>query len=138
MTLEKYFSSHQGNGILSTADASGVVNSAIYARPKIQDDKSLILIMRERLTYGNICVNPHAVYLFMENGPGYNGVRLYLRKIAEINDPELAQEMTRCTLTKEEDLSKGPKHLIRFHIEKCLNLVGSQPRVFDQYQPQSN
>lgn len=135
MTLQEYFSSHQGCGILSTADSSGAVNSAIYARPKILDDGTLVLIMRERLTYENICVNPHAAYLFMENGPGYNGVRLYLKKIGEINDPKLAQEMTRCTLTKEEDLSKGPKHLLRFKVEKCLNLIGSQPRTFDPQQP---
>ena len=131
MTLADYFSSAQGTGILSTADQQGKITSAVYARPTVLADGTLVFLMRERLTYQNICTNPHATYLFIEKTMGYQGVRLYLHKIDEINDPQLARQMTRTSLTPEQDREKGPKHLVRFRIEKSLELIGAQARRFD-------
>jgi hypothetical protein len=130
MTLNDYFSTSQGVGILSTADAQGNVTSAIYARPTVLADGTLIFLMRERLSYNNICANPHAAYMFIESGAGYQGTRLYLQKIDEINDPNLAQQMTRKSLTPGQDQEKGPKHLVRFRVEKSLALIGAQERRF--------
>ncbi|MBW6508331.1 MAG: pyridoxamine 5'-phosphate oxidase family protein [Desulfuromonadales bacterium] len=130
MTLNDYFTSTQGIGILSTADRQGNVTSAIYARPTVMVDGSVVFLMRERLTYQNICANPHATYLFIESGGGYQGTRLYLHKVAEIDDPQLARQMTRTSLTPEQDQEKGPKHLIRFNVDKSLALIGAQERRF--------
>ncbi len=130
MTLNDYFSTTQGTGILSTADNQGNVTSAIYARPTVLADGTLIFLMRERLTYNNICSNPHATYMFIESGGGYQGTRLYLQKIDEIDDPQLAQQLTRRCLTPGEDLEKGPKHLVHFSVEKSLALIGAQERQF--------
>lgn len=130
MTLSDYFSTTQGTGILSTADKQGNVTSAIYARPTILTDGTLVFLMRERLSYNNIRSNPHAIYMFIESGPGYQGTRLYLQKMDEIDDPHLAQQMTRKSLTPEQDQEKGPKHLIRFSLEKSLALIGAQESQF--------
>lgn len=130
MTLNDYFTSTQGIGILSTADRQGNVTSAIYARPTVMVDGTVVFLMRERLTYQNICANPHATYLFIESGGGYQGTRLYLHKVAEIDDPQLARQMTRTSLTPEQDQEKGPKHLIRFNVDKSLALIGAQERRF--------
>lgn len=130
MTLNDYFANTQGIGILSTADRQGNVTSAIYARPTVMTDGTLVLLMRERLSYKNICANPHATYMFIESGGGYQGTRLYLHKVAEFDDPQLAQQMTRKSLTSEQDQEKGPKHLIRFSVEKSLALIGAQERQF--------
>ncbi len=130
MTLNEYFSTSQGIGILSTADNQGNVTSAIYARPKVLADGTMVFLMRERLSYKNICANPHASYMFIESGAGYQGVRLYLQKIDEINDPQWAQQMTRNSLTPEQDQEKGPKHLVRFRVDKSLALIGGQERRF--------
>ncbi|MBD1400256.1 pyridoxamine 5'-phosphate oxidase family protein [Pelovirga terrestris] len=130
MTLNEYFSTSQGIGILSTADNLGNVTSAIYARPRVLADGTLVCLMRERLSYQNICTNPHATYMFIESAAGYQGVRLYLHKIDEMNDPQMAQQMTRKSLTARQDQEKGPKHLVRFRVEKSLALIGAQERRF--------
>ncbi|KIH77437.1 Pyridoxamine 5'-phosphate oxidase [Geoalkalibacter ferrihydriticus] len=124
MDLSRYFSDASGTGVLSTADDQGRVDAAIYARPHVMPDGTLAFVMRERLTYSNIKVNPHAAYLFIEAGGGYRGVRLFLKKVREDQDPELLAQMTRPSLSVEEDKDKGPKHLVYFSLEKSLPLVG--------------
>ena len=81
MTIKDYFNSTKGKGILSTADSSGNVNSAVYGRPHFMEDGTLAFIMRDRLTHHNLTSNPSAVYLFIEEVNGYKGKRLYLTKL---------------------------------------------------------
>ncbi|WP_321389718.1 pyridoxamine 5'-phosphate oxidase family protein [uncultured Desulfuromusa sp.] len=127
MDLKNYFNTQNGTGILSTADSSGRVDAAIYARPHVLDDGTLAMIMRERLSHKNLLENPYAVYLFMEQSHGYQGVRLFLKKVREDDDPELISKMVRRCLSPEDDLAKGPKFIVYFEIEKALKLVGSDP-----------
>jgi len=125
MTLNKYFESASGTGVLSTADGGGKVDAAIYSTPHVMDDGTVAFIMRERMTHENLQSNPFAIYLFMEDGPGYKGLRLYLKKTREDADPELIKSMTRRRLKPELDAQKGPKHLVYFTVEKILPLIGS-------------
>ncbi len=131
MNLKGYFESKKGVGVMSTSDNQGRVDSAIYARPHVMDDGSLAFIMRERLTHKNIGENPFAVYLFIENASGYQGVRLYLKKVREDTEEELIKAMTRRCLTPEEDAAKGPKYLVYFTIEKVLKLIGADSPDLD-------
>ncbi|MDT8419521.1 MAG: pyridoxamine 5'-phosphate oxidase family protein [Desulfuromonadales bacterium] len=124
MDLNKYFTANRGIGILSTADGVGKVDAAIYARPHVLEDGTVAMIMRDRLTRKNLQENPHAAYLFIEQAAGYQGVRLFLKKIREDDDAELIQGMTRRTLTAEEDRAKGPKFIVYFAVEKILPLIG--------------
>lgn len=126
MDLKQYFTTQNGTGILSTADSSGRVDAAIYARPHVMDDGILAMIMRDHLTHKNLLENPYAVYLFIDQGPGYRGVRLFLKKIRENDDPELIQQMTRRCLSPEDDLAKGVKFIVYFEVEKALKLIGSE------------
>lgn len=126
MNLDRYFSEHRGVGVLSTADDGGRVDAAIYARPHVMEDGTLALIMRDRLTHRNLQQNPYAVYLFMEAADGYRGVRVFLKKLREDQEPELLAQLTRRSLTPEEDASKGPKYLVYFTVEKVLQLVGGE------------
>lgn len=124
MNLKEYFAGKRGIGVISTADAEGRVDSAIYSRPQLMEDGSLAMIMRERLTHKNLQENPHAAYLFIEEGDGYQGVRLFLKKIREDDNPQLIQQLTRRSLTPEEDRAKGPKFIVYFEVEKTLSLIG--------------
>ena len=124
MHLKEYLGLSEGVGVLSTADSDGRVDAAIYAKPHVMDDGTVAFIMRDRLTHQNLTGNPYAVYLFVEQARGYQGVRLYLKKIREDTDAQLIQTMTRRSLTPEEDLAKGPKFLVYFEIEKALDLIG--------------
>jgi len=124
MQLKDYFNQVTGTGVLCTADANGVVNVAIYAKPHVTDNGRLAFLMRERSTYRNIGENPSASYLFMEAGISYTGVRIQLLKQDEEEDEELIEQMTRDWISLGADLSLGPKHLVFFRIEKIRSLVG--------------
>jgi mRNA deadenylase 3'-5' endonuclease subunit Ccr4 len=125
MTLKEYFHNTNGIGVLSTADSDGKVDAAIYSTPHVFDDGTLAFIMRERLTHLNLQSNPYASFLFIENVSGYNGVRLFLKKLKEETDSTLIAKMTRRNLTPDEDKQKGSKYLVYFTIEKILPLIGS-------------
>lgn len=126
MNLNEYFSDKRGIGVLSTADAEGRVDAAIYARPHVMEDGSLAMIMRDRLSHKNLQENPYAVFLFIEAAEGYQGVRVFLKKIREDQNQELIEQMTRRSLSAEEDASKGPKFMVYFSVEKVLQLIGGQ------------
>jgi len=126
MNLKKYFENYSGISILATSDLDGKVDVAIYSKPHVFEDNTLAFIMRDRLTHKNISSNPYAVYMFIEEGEGYKGIRIFLKKIREDNNPELINNMKRRHLSPEEDESLGPKFLVYFKIEKILNLIGGQ------------
>jgi Pyridoxamine 5'-phosphate oxidase len=69
---------HPGLGVMSTSSPDGNVNSAVYARPHIIDETTLVWGMTDKRTYQNLTRNPHAAFLFKTNGPGFSGVRLAL------------------------------------------------------------
>ena len=95
MDLRSYFENTKGHGVLGTADEQGRVNMAIFSRPHVFDDQTIAFIMPDRLTHSNLQSKPHAAYLFMEDGPGYRGKRLYLTKIREEQDTELLRSLRR-------------------------------------------
>jgi hypothetical protein len=122
MNLKAYFEGTRGTGVLSTADDSGKVNVAVYARPHVMDDGSLAFFMRDRLSYAYLSSNPHAAYLFREEGPGYKGVRLHLSKIREESDPAAAEALRRRCKVDDPD---AIRHLVFFKIDKQLPLIGA-------------
>jgi len=54
MNLGEYFDKMSGHGVLATADATGKVNAAVYARPYFTDETTAVFIMAERLTHQNL------------------------------------------------------------------------------------
>ena len=125
LSLKDYFASASGTGVLSTADAGGRVDSAIYSRPHVNDDGSLFFLMRDRLTYHNLQLNPHAAYLFIENSGGYRGVRLFLKKTGEEEESELLYKIRRKCYPPQEEAEEGTKYLVFFSVEKELPLTGA-------------
>ena len=120
--LQLYFENTKGTGVLATADSAGKVDAAIYSRPHFLDDDTLAFIMRDRLTHHNLTSNPHATFLFIENGPGYKGKRLFLKKIREEENPELVKKIKR---RKYTDDNQEPKFLVYFTLTRELPLIGS-------------
>jgi len=123
MELADYFENVQGIGVLGTADADGKVDLAVYARPHVIDEATIALIMSDRLSHNNLESNPKAAYLFVEQGEGYVGKRLYLTKIGQETDPELIKA-TRRAGTREYESTDSQKYLVYFHVDKVRPLVG--------------
>ena len=123
MDLKDYFETTRGLGILSTADDRGAVNAAVYARPHVVEDSTLAFIMRDRLTHHNLQSNPHAAYLFREDGGRYKGVRLHLTKIREESGTGAVKNL--CRRCKIDDKPDAARFLVAFNIDRELPLVGA-------------
>jgi len=122
MDLRQYFESAKGLGVLATADAAGHVDVAVYARPHVMDEATVAWIMSDRLSHRNLQSNPCAVYLFVEDGPGYKGKRLYLTKVREEADPKLIESLRRTGRPRGED--DVPRFVVTFHIDQVRPAVG--------------
>ena len=123
MTTQEYFEAKKGLGVISTADAEGRVNSAIYSRPHFMEDGSVAFVMRDRLTRANLNSNPYASYVFVENGPGYNGKRLYLKKTREERETDRLHALKRRTGGGDRNDKDDPKYLVFFELQRELPLV---------------
>ncbi len=122
MDLKEYFDDTKGVGVLATADADGKVDAAIYARPHFMEDGTLAVIMRDRLTHHNLQSNAHATFLFLEDGPGYKGKRLFMTKVREEEETELLYSLRR---RHYPDDKEEAKFLVFFKLDKELPLVGA-------------
>ncbi len=129
MDLPEYFENAKGLGVLATADASGKVNAAVYARPHFtdtDDQNTVAFIMADRLSHANIQKNPHAAYLFVEEGQGYKGTRLHLTKLREESSEELVAAICRrCNYSMygRENL----RYVVFFRVDDVLPLIGPGP-----------
>ncbi len=127
MMLSDYFEKAKGKGIIATADSKGKVGMAVYARPHFINEKTAVFIMANRLMHKNLQSNPSASYLFVEEGSGYKGKRLYLSKIKEVEDPDLVNQLRRrgcCPV--DEGYKRGQRFVVYFRVNRVLPLIGEK------------
>ena len=123
MELVDYLENNKGIGILATSDKDGNVDAAIYAHPHFMEDGTIAFIMADKLTHKNIRSNPHAIYMFIQEGPGYKGKRLHLTMVKEESDMEQIKAVRRRHVPVEDD-GESNKFLVYFKISKVRPLVG--------------
>jgi hypothetical protein len=123
MNLDEYFKTHDGTGILSTADGTGKVNGAVYAKPHILVNRRVAFIMSDRLSHHNLGTNPRAHYLFVENGGKSKGVRLHLDLVEESSDKAVIEKYSRRPRQGEDD---EKRFLVTFEIVKARKLLGDE------------
>ncbi len=126
MSLAEYFENARGLGVLATSDAEGNVDLAIYARPYIIDEEIIAFSMLERQSFSNIQSNPKAAYMFVEQGEGYKGKRLYLAKQGEETDPNRIKEI-KAQHKRQTHTESAGKHLVYFRITNTRALLGKIP-----------
>ena len=113
-----------GLGVMSTAAADGRVNSAVYARPHVIDETTLVWGMTDRRTYRNVSENRHASFLFKTASSGFSGVRLTLELIRTEEEGELL-----ATIKANADTVVGPgagaavTHAVWFTVTEVRELV---------------
>ncbi|MHC4116385.1 MAG: pyridoxamine 5'-phosphate oxidase family protein [Planctomycetota bacterium] len=125
MSLLDYFGKAEGTGILATADSDGIVDLAIYAKPHVIDESTVVFIMQQRLSHQNLKSNPHAAYMFVEHGQGHVGKRLYLTQIREETNKSLVEKFRReqPEICPDDDSNK---YLVFFHVNEVWPLVGNK------------
>jgi len=127
MKLREYFEKKKGRGVIATADPEGKVGIAVYARPHFIDERTVAVIMADRLMHKNVQSNPHAAYLFLESGDKYVGKRLYLTKIKEEKDSALIDKIRRRESCPVYDKYRDKtRYLVYFHVDKVLPLIGAK------------
>lgn len=124
MDWSTYFENTKGLGVLATADAQGAPNMAVYARPHVTGSDTLAFIMRAKRSHENVQANPKAAYLFVEEGPGYRGWRLYLTKVREETDREKIDGLRRSTLEVCREGDDAKVALVHFHVDSVRPLIG--------------
>ena len=128
MKLNEYFENIRGLGVLATADADGKVDVAVYSRPHFLGDSNeeLAFIMNDHLSHENIQSNPHAAYLFVEQGGGYQGKRLFLSKTKEDTDKKLIDELARRAMPEccDEECGAKKQFLVHFRVDGVRPLIG--------------
>ena len=124
MNLANYFDKVEGIGVLGTADSTGKVDLALYARPHVIDDQTVAFIMRDHRSHANVTANPRAAYLFIESGEGYKGLRLYLTQVAEETDPKKIETLRRRS-RRDEDAAATKAFLVSYRVDEVRPLVGS-------------
>jgi hypothetical protein len=102
MNLAELFN-NAGLGVMSTSSSDGKVNSAVYARPHVIDEITLVWGMTDKRTYQNLTRNRHAAFLFKTTGPGFSGVRLALELIKTEEEGDLL-----ATIKANTDVIVGP------------------------------
>lgn len=134
MNLQDYFENTQGKGILSTADKSGKIDAAVYARPHFKSENNCYFIMADRLSHNNLQTNPRAVYLFMEDSEHYQGKRLYLTKVNESEDRELIDSLriSRRSCPVVDDSKDKKSFLVEFRVDSVRPLVGDEKIIQEE------
>ncbi len=94
------------------------------------NEDELAFIMSDHLSHDNVAANPHAAYLFLEQGEqggqgsgGYNGLRLYLTRTEEETDPQKIEELRRES-RKGRDYGDQQKFLVHFKVDGTRRLIG--------------
>ena len=122
MDLHHFFENNTGTGVLSTASQKGEVNSAMFARPRVENGLAMFVCLK-RKNLENLQENPHAYYLFKADGQGYEGVRLTLL-LQEIQEDEaLVKKLRRRHVEVREK-----EYVLVFKILKTLPLVGTDAK----------
>jgi hypothetical protein len=113
-----------GLGVMSTSSSDGKVNSAVYARPHIIDETTLVWGMTDKRTYQNLTRNRHAAFLFKTSSPGFSGVRLALELIKTEESGDLLE-----TIKANTDVVVGPgagaavTHAVWFRVTEVRDLI---------------
>jgi len=123
MSLEEYFRTTEGIGILATSDSEGNVDVAVYSRPYVIEENKIAFSMLERTSFANICFNPKAAYMFIEHGEGYNGKRLYLVKSGEETNQQRIEEIKSQRPKRHRSQTESARHFVYFTVEKNRPLV---------------
>ncbi len=113
-----------GKGVIATASAACVVNTAVYARPHIIDEETLAWGMTDSRSYANLRQNPHASYLYLAPVSGFSGWRLTLELI-RIEDTGALLETIRKS-TREivgAEAAAQVKHVGYFRVTEIRPLI---------------
>ncbi|HPS57505.1 MAG TPA: pyridoxamine 5'-phosphate oxidase family protein [Spirochaetota bacterium] len=120
--LKAYFEKTSGLAVLSTCDSTGNVNAAVYGKPHFIEGDVFALIMNDRVSHANLQTNPRAAYLFLEEGSKSKGIRIYLKKKGETDNPAEIDKF-RKHHGKDGTAAEKKLFLVKFTVEKTREII---------------
>ena len=120
--LKAYFEKTSGLAVLSTCSSDGDVNAAVYGKPHFIDGDVFALIMNDRVSHANLQTNPRAAFLFIEEGSKSKGIRIYLKKTGETDDPAEIERF-RKHHGKDGAVAEKKLFLVKFAVEKTREII---------------
>ena len=94
--LMEYFNKQPRIGTLSTANKDGKVNVAYFGSPRMTDEKTVVMALRNSRTFANLRENPNAVFMILEQektGAEWKGLRVYVTMIDHQTSGEKLESM---------------------------------------------
>ena len=85
-------------GTLSTANKIGDVNVAAFGSPRMVDENTVVMGIRNNRSYRNLQRNPKAVFMVMEPAPkvhDWKGARVYLEAVDLETEGKFYKEIKR-------------------------------------------
>jgi len=123
MDLKELFQ-QPGLGVMATVSKDGCVNTAVYARPHVIDEQTMVWGMTDGRTYRNIAENPQASFLFKASGPGFKGIRLTLELVkTEESGPMLEKIRANADTTVGPGTGVAVTHAVWFTVTEVRELV---------------
>lgn len=123
MNLIEMFRQH-GLGVMATSSKDGCVNTAVYARPHVMDEQTMVWGMTDSRTFRNISENPQTSFLFKVAGPGFSGIRLSLELVkSEESGPMLAKIKENAAATAGPGAGVAVTHAAWFTVTEVRPLV---------------
>ena len=125
----EYFNKMPKIATLSTTDKDGKVDVAVLGSPRMNDEKTVELLLRKNRTFANLLVNPYAVFAIMEPGktpPEWKGVRVYLK----MTDYQTSGEKLETMITKAK-ISIGEERAKLIHAAVKLEIC--EVKALDYY-----
>jgi hypothetical protein len=123
MKLEEQFK-EGGTGVMATSDASGAVNTAVYAVPRVVDEETVAWGMTEGRTYRFAKENPHASYIYFSPDGNGKGIRLTLELTNVETSGILLEEIrARASRTVNPQAGAAVKYVARFRVVEARPLI---------------
>ena len=124
--LMEYFNRAPRIGTLSTVSRSGRVNTACYGSPRMIDEKTVVMTVRNARTFANLQENPNAVFMIIEPGKtpfDWKGVRVYLKMTGYETSGEKV-EATRKAIAQRvgEEAAKAMHAVVTLEIQEVRPL----------------
>jgi len=114
-------------GTLSTANKLGEVNVAVFGSPRMVNENTVVMGIRNNRSFRNLERNPKAVFIVMEPGPtvqDWKGARVYLEAVDMETEGKFYEEIKRNIVKAFGQEAADLVHAaIRFRITEVRPLV---------------
>ncbi len=124
--LMEYFNKTPRIGTLSTASKNGQVNTACFGSPRMIDEKTVVMSVRNTHTFANLQENPNAVFMIVEPGKtplDWKGVRVYLKMTGYETSGEKVDSMRKTIAQRvSEEAAKAMYAVVTLEIQQIRPL----------------